>query len=125
MIVAAWDAYDEAVAWLTERPEEIWNAWMEGNGPAIGRGCLFRYACKSGEFDGQDVGCLTAIRSGTGHATTRELTRAIRLDDRLPRNSQLEAGVANLPVFAEWQRHLDSVLGRPAPVWNYESEAPA
>lgn len=110
------DKYDEAIAYLTEHPEEISKAWNQP-GAAKG-GCLFRMATNAitREDTRRDVslgfGCLTMVRGNGCNAATPELTIAIRSDGRIP-SSRHTVTPSHLPVFAEWQRRLDVELGRP------------
>jgi len=97
------DKYDVAVDYLTQHPEEISEAWgWPDTHPA---GCLFSYC---GDWEDDDVGCLTMVRAGLS-AATEELTLAIRADARLP-DDETKITVEHLPVFAEWQRRLDKEL---------------
>jgi len=100
------DKYDEAIKYLTEHPDEIYEAWV--NNRLHRAGCLFQF-CGDGLQPG--VGCPTMVRGGRYHAATPELTAAIRADDRLPDFSDVITP-ATLPVFAEWQRRLDKELQR-------------
>ena len=109
------DKYDRAVAYLTEHPELIQDAWaldMPGDTEKekeIARDCeaLFAYA---GQAPGRDhCGCLTQIRSGErgrDRAATPELTALIRADERIPLDSA-GLGVECLVAFAELQRVID------------------
>ena len=116
------DIYDEAVAFLTENPDRIYDAW---NDPCISEGgILFSHVRKPGEStEGVGVcGCLTQIARGVSDdrwsityvAQTKELTDAIRADIRIP-VSPSYIMVDNLQVFAEWQRRIDKELGRETP----------
>lgn len=117
MIVAARDAYDEAVDWLTQRPATIYGVWSM---PFISRaGALFGLCAKARTCKAF-TGCLTMVRIGGFDAQTPELTQAIKADERLPKSGGAIRPY-HLPAFAEWQRHLDSVLGREPPVWDYEA----
>jgi hypothetical protein len=102
------DKYDKAVAYLTNRPEEIREAWYSPRlHPA---GCLFTFV--SSDYTSYvSIGCLTTIRLGPHVAETPALTEAIRADKRLPKDL-LDITADNLPVFAEWQRRLDRELQR-------------
>ena len=105
------DKYDEAIAYLTEHPEEIYRAWHTcGTHP---HGCLFEFCSPDGSnnkrADGEKCGCLTMVRGLSkigGVAWTDALTEEIRTDERLPKSGS-EITVEHLPVFAEWQRRLD------------------
>lgn len=106
------DKYDEAVEYLTERPEEIWQHWVFGK-------CLFAFVSpdQSTFVNGYKCGCLTMIRGGIRNAVgpnlcpDLELTGEIRSDARIPSNPE-RITPADLPVFAEWQRKLDKYYGR-------------
>lgn len=122
------DAYDYAVAYLTERPTEIAKAWININThPA---GCLFQIAVNCHDmsriendpkFNGI-CGCLTQIRKDRKtpqylpmfKAQTEELTAAIQADARIP-EEDYEIKPEHLAVFAEWQRRLDKELNRKPP----------
>lgn len=103
------DAYDEAVDYLSEHPKEIFKAWYPS---APRHGCLFRYA-EADNSHRLGTGCLTMIRYGGFIAETEELTARIRADERIPDDDRITPD--HLPVFAEWQRELDRVLGRTPP----------
>lgn len=75
---------------------------------------LFAFCTPDGEQqnrDGKYCGCLTQIRIGAGEGWTDELTTEIRADERIPKNSG-DITREHIPVFQEWQRKLDVVLGR-------------
>ena len=122
------DAYDMAVAYLTEHPNLIREAWKYGANfvdgkldsstsdvPALVRaGCLFQFVGNS--IDHPNCGCLTMVRSGHSSAATPELRAAILADERLPIMSA-DITPDHLPIFAGWQRRIDKALNRPAPVW--------
>lgn len=111
------DKYQKAVAYLTEHPEEIYDAWMSGGGlhPIHPAACLFKMVSNTGESvrleSGKECGCLTMIKNGGYVAETPELTVAIRADERIP-YTQREIKPEHLPVFAEWQARIDKELGR-------------
>lgn len=108
------DIYDRAVAFLTNRPEQISRAWDDPFGhPA---GILFQVASPSGNYqsalDGIGYcGEICEIVSGQAVAYTDEMTDIIRDDERIPKietdaeppNIQIE----HLEAFAEWQRLFD------------------
>jgi hypothetical protein len=115
------DRYDEAIAYLTEHPEDIVEAWdtpLDNPGGALFMGCKRfpdLYSC-----------CLTQVASGQADAETYELTKRIREDMRIPRfttaakaaeaswNDLFPIKVEHLPVFAEWHRKMDIELNREA-----------
>lgn len=106
------DKYDEAIAYLTEHPSKIQTAWnwpdddLYGDGEING-GCLFQIV---GDYE--ECGCLTQIRLNPYRiAPTAALTDAIRADERIPKSPE-QITIADLPVFAEWQRRLDKELNR-------------
>lgn len=112
------DKYDEAIAYLTEHPGEIISAWREPD--KVKGGCLFQYADKSGRGEPGACGCLTMIRDKPDiygvtlddeEAWCEELTCEIANDERIPYGGE-HITVADLLVFAEWQRRLDKELGR-------------
>lgn len=94
------DKYDEAIQYLKNHPEEVSTAW--GDPTDHPAGCLFNYAGPEYSL----VGCLTQVKNGYLQASTPSLTKRIRADKRIPRNS-LDITIDILPVFAEWQRKLD------------------
>lgn len=99
------DKYDDAIAYLTEHPEQIHQVW--NNPEKYPAGCLFEYA---GDPHARDIGCLTLIRGPNSWiAETPELTAAIREDERIP-VCEKSVTTADLLVFAEWQRRLDREL---------------
>lgn len=111
------DIYDKEVEritdkckWLSKKSQneilqEEWNQWTLLFGPC-GRSKLI---IKNNHFIAE-VGCLTMVKSGTHDAQTKELTEKIRSDDRIPKKpSQLT--VEHLPVFAEYRRYINNVLG--------------
>jgi hypothetical protein len=100
------DKYDMAVEYLTEHPDEIYDAW--GNPFLHKGGCLFQF-CNANGYNAIICGCLTQIRRGGYAAETEELTEEIRNDERIP-SSALDIRAEHLPVFAEWQRRLDKEL---------------
>lgn len=131
-----YDKYDQAIAYLTDFPNEIEQAWAQpADHPA---GCLFQQASRinlsTGNFEKQHpveagehvicIGCLTQIRRDAKDilpvinyvnipycAITPDLTKEIALDTRIP-DSPDRVGLEHLPVFAEWQRRLDKELNR-------------
>ena len=115
------DKYDEAVAFLTENPDLIIDAWERDSleGENARHQCLFDYVIPSqhGTYrrsDNQLCGCLTQIKGECavgGVAWTDDLTDAIQEDDRIPEH-QTKVTVEDLPVFAEWQRRIDKELDR-------------
>lgn len=102
------DKYDIAIEYLTEYPEEILDTW---NSPFnYPHGCLFQMVTPSGnyqtpEWNSDQCGCLTQVKYKSYPAWTPELTNEICNDERIPSSRNIT--VADLPVFAEWQRRLD------------------
>lgn len=87
------DKYDKAIAYLTEHPEDILDAWGVPDPytpEEIKQAhCLFSYATPSGDYEDVDdeceLGCLTQIRACPEMvASTKTLTAAIRADNRIP-----------------------------------------
>lgn len=107
------DKYDQAIEYLTLCPDKIDEAWWEPNdyddSEVAQAHCLFQYTGERRQ-DGQYCGCLTQIRLSPSvyPAPTDELTNAIASDDRIPK-CPTDITVADLPVFAEWQRRLDAM----------------
>lgn len=112
------DKYDKAIAYLTEHPEEIFNAWSI-NGTADDprehpAHCLFQRTDGNDYDDDSHCGCLTEVKAMCDkrpRAPTYALTIAIRNDTRIPTDVE-QITVADLPVFAEWQRRIDKELNR-------------
>ncbi len=111
------DKYDEAVAYLTEHPDETRTAWRYPESHVAG--CLFRYATETGgeySFVSDDYcGCLTQIHCGDRFAVNDDVTEAIRSDQRIPNDVSNSMPRETLEVFAEWQRRLDREIRTPAP----------
>ncbi len=108
------DAYDRAVRRLKKEYEEdneaIYDSWS-------GVQILFGFVSADrniGWDRGIKCGCLTQIRGYEFCAETKDLTDAIRADDRLPGDAN-EIRPHHLPFFAEWQRRIDKTLGRTPP----------
>lgn len=131
------DKYDDAIAFLTENPDEIAEAWgnpggMEGRG-----GELFGYvgpdwqSSNNRMYDTRGVeagtcGCLQQIRKAksdgmdgkSGHMEMSHwprLWREIASDRRIPIES-VDITVDDLRVFAEWQRRIDILREQDAKV---------
>jgi hypothetical protein len=112
------DAYDKAVAYLRERPREIRANWLDAQRPTPDRPAriLFGFVTKHRGIQ-SCCGCLTQIRNTPWRvAETDSLTEAIKDDGRLPTTPE-KITVDLLDVFAEWQRRIDTELGRDAPEW--------
>lgn len=95
------DKYDAQIEDLKKYPEDIKADWLSGHG-------LFRMIP-------QMNGCLTMVRAGNCCLTLRasekakELFNKIQTDKRLPATPD-SITVADLPVFAEYQRLVDETL---------------
>lgn len=108
--MSAPDKYDEAIAYLTEHPDEIHAAWADGwvkgevdeDEPRRKDSCLFDLAGPKG------CGCLTQVKLGKYEAMTTGLTTAIRADHRIPLRPQ-DITVDHLEHFADWQRKIDAM----------------
>ena len=126
--VVAKDKYDLAIDYLTENPEDIYDAWASP-GAYEGRGGeLFGFVAPQWDDSNYSVkdrdgirvgtcGCLQQIREAkgegydgkSGHAVMSYWNRlwdAIASDRRIPSDAS-DITVENLPVFAEWQREID------------------
>jgi hypothetical protein len=100
------DKYDKAIAYLSDHPDEIMEAWKRPHKHVAG--CLFQKATKTGWSCVS--GCLTELRRWPQlNAATDALTDAIRADRRIPMDPY-DITVERLGVFAEWQRRLDQEL---------------
>lgn len=113
--------YAEAVEYLADNPEEIFEAW-EWTG-IHNAGALFLWCTPSRGGMERNVGpcgCLTMVHNSSPFgpvAWTDELTDAIRADNRIPddmtnfKNELMllprAERVARLSVFREWQERLD------------------
>lgn len=110
------DKYDEAIAWLTEHPDQIQAAWWPPDGDEIlatqQAHCLFQTTAPR-PLGAKPCGCLTEIRCAPHLFTgpSPSLHDQIAGDNRIPKAFD-EIGAEHLPVFAEWQRRLDKELGR-------------
>ncbi|MDE2102423.1 MAG: hypothetical protein KGL39_34575 [Patescibacteria group bacterium] len=120
------DAYDKAIAYLSEHPSEICDAWdMPIKHPA---GMLFGFISEDRFVkEVPNCGCLVEIRSRGAEARRggcydAELTQEIKNDTRIPTTKEA-IGVDTLPLFAAWQRRLDKELNRKPPVWVEPAEA--
>ena len=101
------DKYDEAITYLTDRPDEILTAWTYGGAEQVNPyGCLLRYTGSG------SCGCLTQVRAGA-NGPSPQIEMAIRSDNRIPMDPG-DITPEHLPVFAEWQRKLDA--------WHAENE---
>jgi len=98
------DEYSEAVKYLTERHDEIGNAWLNPTVYKNRGGSLFKHASRAG--CGGSFGCLTQIAARIAQGPTKDLTERIKADTRIPKDP-IEITPANLHVFAEWQRIID------------------
>jgi len=105
--VSAPDKYDEAIAYLTEHPDEIADAWGEGItdrdlvDPEPGS-CLFNIVNLGGCGS-----CLTQLRLGGSKHVRHPMVEAIRADHRIP-TMPGDVTVDHLGYFAEWQRKIDA-----------------
>ena len=127
------DKYDRAIEYLTENPDDIYEAW--GN-PSEWEGCggeLFGFVAPDWKdnhsvvYDTRDVGvgtcgCLQQIRQdkvngGDGKSGDMCMSHWPRLweniarDERIPSDAD-DIGVEDLAVFAEWQREIDALRAR-------------
>lgn len=122
------DKYDEAVAYLTEHPEDIAEAWQipvfRTPSKVAQAHCLFAYVTPTGKEQGnrpdaKECGCLTQIQAsgpqgdndGEFCAWTDALTDAIQADHTIPTDIE-SVRVEDLSTFANWQRRIDKELCR-------------
>jgi hypothetical protein len=110
------DKYDEAIAYLTEHPDEIEEAWMDGSiyppdeddKKKINPGaCLLRMLKSTGM-------CLTMMKNSknrSGDPYLLALVVEVNADDRIP-DEDVKITVESLPAFAEWQRRFDREFNR-------------
>jgi len=132
------DKYDDAIAFLTENPEHIREAWGDPETNEEEGGILFGFVGPdwkdnsiSVRYEGEHgtCGCLQQIRkcrvvdeydsmeealdadgSMVGSYWPR-LWEKIAGDRRLPHDEH-DITVEDLPVFAEWQREIDVLRGQ-------------
>jgi hypothetical protein len=117
------DKYDDAIAYLTEHPDEVENAWKRPYtyGP-IGRtahvaGCLFQGVCRTAAeyYDVRNpMGCLTQLKmypDNYKYACSPETREEIIKDPEIPARSGCFS-LDDLQRFAYWQRRLDQELNR-------------
>jgi hypothetical protein len=101
------DKYDAALAYLTEHPDQIPDAWSYGGSCRSEWGergaCLFNIVTIAGCDS-----CLTQLRRGEDSLANHPILDAIRGDHRIPK-SQYAITVDDLPLFAEWQRKIDAL----------------
>lgn len=114
------DQYDKAIQGILKSKDirvRIRQAWATPNLSLVG--CLFKF-CVPGQHSiwisqHCGYGCLTMVKAGISPAFTKELTAAIRADDRLPTVPKAITP-DHLPVFAEWQRRMDEMFKDQVPV---------
>ncbi len=104
------DKYVHAMEYLHRHPEMIRIEWSHGNDPSWSSPGKHLFALTA-----EGCGCLTqvrgrSLRAASTEAPTEALTRAIRRDQRIPRD-EVNIRPEHLNVFAEWQRRLDRELG--------------
>lgn len=103
------DKYDKAIAYLTEHPTRIYDAWIYADSNVAG--CLFNFCNPTGAVGLE--GCLTMIRDrpvpDSRSVLPVDIHKAIFADKRIPANRVSDIKLKDLPVFAEWQRKLDEL----------------
>lgn len=109
------DAYDHMVAYLTDNPDQIHDAWNIPTGHVAG--ALFAPLGSGCEA------CLTQLRVRNSYSpgylygtAGLAIAEEVRLDERIPSNGN-GITLKHLPIFAEWQRRIDKELNRVPPVW--------
>lgn len=121
------DAYDVAVERMSKEPiDQVRRRWNQALRRDVDRtnrsleplGLLLFGKCAK-ERGGEpvsfwNIGCLTQVKCHYKDAETKELTTAIRADERLPNDGD-DITHEMLPVFAEWQRRMDVMLDREPP----------
>jgi len=121
------DAYDEAIEFFVENPDDLEEAWLHPDRHMYGY--LFQYLTPDGKPgkrpDGKDCGDPTMVKSyerlTSEHplvAWTDELTVAIRSNEWMHRYFGAllpHARIAALPGIAEAQRLADQMLRRQEP----------
>lgn len=112
------DLYDEGIAYLTQHPDKIRDAWGEVGGTSCGQRGIPLGARALFQFCGsqnRNSGCLTQVRSGGFSAQDPPgmppefLEDAIVADTSLPMEPE-DIEVRHLERFAEWQRYLDELF---------------
>ena len=95
-MISSSDDFDRAIAYLKERPGEIYTAWI--NWQYHVAGCLFAPLGEQGKH-----GCPTQVYNGTSVSAFPELTEAIINESDFPsRPGEIE--FRDLSRFAKWQR---------------------
>jgi hypothetical protein len=116
------DKYDQYVERLRSIPDEVFSRRIENNywnrPYDEEEGTLFLYCNSDGDSGFYDVngvwepcGCLTQVKNGSYEAFTKELTDAIRADERIPSDPK-DITKENLSVFAEWRRKIDVMANK-------------
>lgn len=131
------DAYDDAISAITANTKNMGPAEFQNYIIGVWTvqrtrfgGCLFSYTGNLGSThrtaEGALVscGCLTQVKKpnfayafGPSFVGDVELLAEIQRDARIPDNPGYIT-VENLHAFADYQRRIDAVLDRPAPIWN-------
>lgn len=131
----AGDKYDDAIEYLMDHPEEIFEVWVgdPDNLPeAVEAHCLFQFCTPTGKIErrnnGEKCGCLTQVKEDAGYvAWTDDLTNRILADVLIPNGPEL---IRNLPDherlavlnrFADYQREMDATIRNPE--WKGEEVA--
>ena len=107
------DKYEQAAEQLREAVAEgvdISDVWGDPHEYLDQGGLLFLHCTPTGEglHDGVWYGCLTQVKHGIANkAVSSELTDAIRADDRIPHDIDID--VDDLDWAIEWQRKMDKM----------------
>lgn len=112
------DAYDRAIKFFQDNPDQILVVWDDPK--SHWAGVLFQSVTPTGAPDQRDdmlCGDICEICSQDAVAWTDLLTAEIVKDSRIPKlNREKEyvpdITIESLGVFAEWQRKIDVVLRR-------------
>ena len=112
------DHYDNAVAHLTEHPEQIPGAYSGALGDDLYS--LFQFVTPTGLMEwlptGEQAGDpvtirMAALEGDVIHGWTWELTQGMRRDKGLP-DAPSKIQPCHLTTLAKWQRRIDAALGR-------------
>ena len=121
------DAYDQAIEFFTQYPKKILLAWSFPFDSDFGY--LFRYLTPSGNVEhlpgGRMCGCPTQVKSCDRVAYNDELTAAVTIDVRIPKDPKdlaelsSDSQISALSAIADIQRLADQMLNRMPPVTPY------
>jgi hypothetical protein len=124
---AKMDIYDKAIEYLKNNPSQIPEVWDDPKSHFSG--VLFQSVTPDGAGQnnvyGDYCGDICEIHSNMASAWTNDLTEEIMDDFRIPEifashDYKPKITTSLLPLFAEWQRKIDTVLNRNPKNFKYE-----